>query len=721
MKRQMTADEQPAGQRAQQIRLAISAVRRNLPGGSQAAILDGLDMLAQHGDAAALAEVEEFMGSRLLWEHYGDRDDDPPDWHLDPQAFRTLVRWWVRLGLTELRSAQLVADWLGATRHFGSNGYNFFTALAPELAAHVAPLLLAALHSPGVDRRRVVDGLSYLPTPAVLARLIELLGDPDEPIRSAARWALQRSAGRPEAAKPIVEALAMPDPLVRRGALAALSWFGGYAHRHSIKLPVLFESALAAIVPLLVDPDPAIQKLAAERIGAACYHLDMLKPSRERMLAQSLMFPPLDVLPLLEHSDPAIVRAALYLAGRVGASGDPPDQAALADTIITLLPALQGDYVSYHAALYALGRLRAVAAIPLIATHLDDRKDGYYADAALVLGRLGYAPAIEHLVGLLTDLTYEYDALEALEALDPARVLPHVIAEVSDMWRLWGRYAAPRPAQARYLEARGDAHALALLRQTEQYHFAARHAGANDEPLVAAAQQLSRRLLAESGVSPQELDDPLVVVRWLLTGPIHPAECVTCDVAHVELPYGEQRARWRNLCVALAGWLRADPPPALESALDEAERLLAGFPDEVREAHEAWWLDVVRHNHAIYGVLRSTVGRVTVRPRAPWRLARALVLDTPLDPAIAFGWPGLSRITVLELPLNLGLLQALAQAPAYVAPRRLRVQLGGDELALALAAWPRLERLEQLEVVWSRGLSAEARAALGRCAHVIYR
>jgi HEAT repeat protein len=717
----MTADEQPASQYTPQIRLAISVVRRNLPGGSKAAILDALDTLAQHGDAAALAEVEESMGSRLLWEHYGDRDDDPPDWHLDPQAFKTLARWWERLGLTELRSAQLVTDWLGATRQFGSNGYDFFTATAPELAAHVAPLLLAALHSPGVDRRRVVDGLSYLPAPAALTTLIDLLGDPEEQVRSAARWALQRSANHPETAKPIIEALAAPEPLVRAGALAALSWFGGYAHRHSIKFPVLFERALAAIVPLLADPDQAVQKLAAERISAAGYHLDMLRPSRERVLAQSLILPPLDVLPLLEHSNQAIVRAALYLAGRCSAYRDSPDQAALVDKIVALLPALQSDYDSYKAALYALGRLRAVAAIPLIATYLDDRKGGYYANAALVLGRLGYTPAIEHLVGLLTDLTYEYDALEALEALDPARVLPYVIAQVSEAWRLRGRYAAPRPVEARYLETRGDAHALALLRQTEQYHFAARHAGANDDPLVAVAQRLNRRLVLASGADSQTIDEPLVAVQRILTGPIHAAECMTRDIGNLELPYGEQRTRWRNLCVALADWLRADPPPALEAALDEAERLLADFPDEVREAHETWWLDLVRHNHTIYGTLRSTVGRATLHPRAPWRLARALVLDTPLDPATVFGWPGLASITVLDLPLNLGVLQALALAPPHVAPRRLRVQLGGDEMALALAEWPGLERLEELQVIWSRGLSAAARSALGQRARVSYR
>src|SRR5262249_23569199 len=143
---------------------------------------------------------------------------------------------------------------------------DFFTAIAPELATHIVPLLLAALHSPNVDRRRVVDGLGYAPTSAALSALIGLLGDPEEPVRNAARWALQRSSRRPEAARLIIAALGAPEPLVCAGALGALAWFAGYAHRHSITFPVLFESAFAAIIPLVFDSDSTVQKLAAERI-----------------------------------------------------------------------------------------------------------------------------------------------------------------------------------------------------------------------------------------------------------------------------------------------------------------------------------------------------------------------------------------------------------------------------------------------------------------------
>src|SRR5688572_22567622 len=63
MNRRMTADQQLSSGRAQQIFLAINTLRRNVPGGSNTAIVDAFDTLAQHADAAALAEVEAFLGS----------------------------------------------------------------------------------------------------------------------------------------------------------------------------------------------------------------------------------------------------------------------------------------------------------------------------------------------------------------------------------------------------------------------------------------------------------------------------------------------------------------------------------------------------------------------------------------------------------------------------------------------------------------------------------
>jgi hypothetical protein len=41
-------------------------------------------------------------------------------------------------------------------------------------------------------------------------------------------------------------------------------------------------------------------------------------------------------------------------------------------------------------------------------------------------------------------------------------------------------------------------------------------------------------------------------------------------------------------------------------------------------------------------------------------------------------------------------------------------------MALALAEWPGLDRLEQLDVLWSNRLSDTARATLGRRARVQY-
>jgi hypothetical protein len=487
-------------------------------------------------------------------------------------------------------------------------------------------------------------------------------------------------------------------------------------------LPLLFERAFPAIARLLLDEDPAVRQLAAERINAASYHLDMLRPSRARPLEQALVMPAIDLLPLLDYPDQAMVRAALYLAGRAAAP-DAAQPAAVAARITALLPSLRSDYSSYKAALYALGRLHAVAAIPEIAPHLDAPKDGFYADAVLVLARLGYSPVIEHLARLLADLTYRDDAREGLETLDTPTALAQVNEWLSARRRTVSQYTDPNPAIIRYLEARGDAYSLALLRQAESYHFVARYDGAGDNALVAAARRLERRLLAEARLGAQAIDDPVETVRRILSGPLHPAERVTVDTRGAALPDGERRARWRNLCVALAAWLYADPAPPLEQALDEAERLLAEFPDTLREAHELWWLDVVRGGQL--GLPRvSAVARATLRPRPPWRLARALVINeglaSGLDPASCFAWPGLASIRVLELPLSFGWLRALVAAPAHVAPRRLRVLLGGDAMALALAEWPGLERLEQLEVLWSNQLSNAGRAALERRVDVHY-
>ena len=120
----MTADQEPSSGRVQQITLAIAALRRNLPGGSNAAIVDALDILARHADAAALGEVEEFLGSRLLWEHYGDRDDDPPDWHLDPQAFKLDLAPFIQYGASPRATLYLT---LAAKAHAFISGRGYVT------------------------------------------------------------------------------------------------------------------------------------------------------------------------------------------------------------------------------------------------------------------------------------------------------------------------------------------------------------------------------------------------------------------------------------------------------------------------------------------------------------------------------------------------------------------------------------------------------------------
>lgn len=713
----------PADERAAQ---AVAALLQLIPEGDNSAIAAALATLAEIGGPPELQAIENHLATAPLSVDYGDRDSDPSPWELTPRAFALLARWWERLGLTDERAADLAASWLGDRPLFGGDSYRsftLFTRMAPLLAAQVAPPLIAACSATDAKRRaRAAAGLQYAPTDAALDTLVALLADRAAPVRNEARAALgllahppspgssRRSPSAPlEVAQRLLGALDSDSPAVRRQALECFAWFAGLQHRNSIKLPPLFASVLPAMARLLLDPDAEVQRAAARRIVRAGANLDNLRPSQAAALG--LRLPPLDLLPLLDHPEPEVVLAAIYLAGRHPPEAPPPNQSALADRILALFDGLRGDPFGCPAALYALGRLQAVAAIPAIVWHLDQPNAHARIDALLVLARLRYAPVLPQIVRLLNDLTYRADAREALDCFASSEALPLVLAQIKASSGGAGFVQIGR-WEASYLEARGDAEALALLRQTESYHFAARYIGAEQEGLVAAARRLERRLLLAAGLSAEEIDDPLATVRRILAGPIHPLECEPQGDSAAD--HAEQRARWRNLCVALEGWLLADPPPPLGPALSEAERLLAGFPDEIREAHERWWLDAVRGGQL--GLPRlSAVARAQLNPKAPWRLARALTINEgiagAIDPAEALAWPGLRSIAVLTIEYS-GWLAALAKAPADFAPSLLRVGLYGEQAARLLAAWPGLERLERLEVLWSRGLSEDALAAL---------
>jgi HEAT repeat protein len=707
---------------ARQVALALAELRRLVPEGGERAIIAAMTTLAEQGGADALEAVEAHLGDAPLALSYGDRDDDP-SWELPPRVFGLLARWWERLGVAEERAAWLADDWLrsqSSGRPFGRNGFSFFTLTAPHLAPLVAPRLVAAARAPDAEtRERAASGMRYTPTAEALDMLAALLTDRVERVASAAQSALNLLAYPPSAwsgsagqeisdaaTRWLIDALGSGAPAVRARALRALAWFAGAQHRHSVRLPPLFGRAMPAIVALLADPDPVVRQLAAKRVCAAGYHLDLLWPSREAGLAPELPAPALDLLALLDDPDPEVRRAALYLAGRPWCASEVPG-GRVAARVLALLDGPRRDVLGFQAALYALGRLRAAEAIPAIVRELERPDAASRTDSQLVLARLGHRPAIPRLARMLHDLTYRDDAREALALFDPADALPAVLEQVRASATPQGE-TRPGVAEVAYLEARGDAEALALLRVSESYRFAARYVGAERDATVAAARRLERRLLLASGFDEATIDDPVATVGRLLAGPLHPAEVLPGE--------GEASARWRNLCVAIDGWLLTGAP-GLEPALDEAARLLAGFPDEARVAHERWWLEVARGGQL--GLPRvSAVARASISPAAPWRLARALAINEglagALDPAECLGWPGLHQIAALELPGDSRWLRALSRATAHLAPRSLRVGISGDEVVALLAAWPGLERLERLAVSWSRVSDAALAALRGR-------
>jgi HEAT repeat protein len=411
------------------VAMALSHVRMAIPGGPNSLAVAAFDKLALIGDGAALAEAEAWLASHPLSESYGDRDDDPPDWDLDPAALAALTRWWERLGLVEQRSVRLVADWLGDERAFGVSGWRLFRGTAPLLADRVAPKLLAAL--PGADaarRGRIADGLGLTPTPAALDALVGLLDDRVESVRARARYALQLSAWEdggasraPSTTAALIAALDSPAPRVRLAALGALPRVTG-AHRTALRFPALFERALPAIARLLDDPDAEVRRLAVERVNEAGRDLDQLRPSYARAWERAMRLPDdLDLRPLLDDADDDVVRAALSLVGRRGGAAEAAARPAAIARIIALLAAPSSKWLTVKAALHATARLKAVEAIPAVVPYLDERP-GHNSDAALVLGQLGCAPARPYLNRMLADPigSYREDAREALAALDLA-------------------------------------------------------------------------------------------------------------------------------------------------------------------------------------------------------------------------------------------------------------------------------------------------------------
>jgi hypothetical protein len=282
----------------------------------------------------------------------------------------------------------------------------------------------------------------------------------------------------------------------------------------------------------------------------------------------------------------------------------------------------------------ALERLRARRALPQLRSILGDPQHHSHRRAPLILGRLGDQSAVPGLEELLSQELYAAEAMGVLDELRRASGQPAGGPAVR-----YGQMGLSRHELA-YLARHGDADALARVQRTEEYAFAAahQHRCSDADMAVEAAHQIEARLLRAAGLGQAAIDDPAEAVRRALTAPVHPARLE--DRFGGPIARGELRARWQDLCLALG------------AAIALAEGLLAGWPDELRVAHDRWWLDVLRHEAARLVYCRPVI-RAALRPRPALALARAVQigphLSWALDPAAALAWLAQSGVAIVEL------------------------------------------------------------------------
>ena len=318
-------------------------------------------------------------------------------------------------------------------------------------------------------RLSAVEKLAPDRDPAFLGPLVELLSDPDAPVRAAAADALGRSRS-PQAVKPLAHRLSGDtDPDTRRSIIKALQEIGSPEG-----VPALVEALPDPVGDVGWQAARALQSLRwepANRTERAAWHLAVgqfddavsfgaaaVEPLAK--LTNSVAFQRCiraveslarvggaqSVKPLLDclfSKDFTIRSAAASALGEVGdaravdplvhALRDMHHQVCLAACISlgkmgdqraveSLINVLQHSAPDVRtAAVAALGKLRDSQAVPPVVKLLEDSDTDAREAAATALGLIGDEQAIEHLVLSLTDphSTVRQAAAGALRRIEP--------------------------------------------------------------------------------------------------------------------------------------------------------------------------------------------------------------------------------------------------------------------------------------------------------------
>jgi HEAT repeat protein len=362
----------------------------------------------------------------------------------------------------------------------------------------VAGLLRAYAHPRADIRKHAAEVLIHSQDPAVVPALLAGLSDGQS--GCARLLAARRDL---ESIPALCSALGSASPTLAQEARAALVMLGAAdALRQTagnILLPanarVLALRALNALDPAdladvlaaaLGDPAPEVRD-AAIQLGARPTAPAPAEPAHRRAAARARAWNgvPGDVEALLaDLQDPAaeVRAAAAFGLARLGTRDAVPQlEAAAAD----------GAALVRAAAARALGELRT--GLPCLVGLLDDADSLVRQEAALGLGKLGDAAAVEPLVGALD--RGEWAAARALGELGDRRAVSPLIAALDR--------AELAPVAAESLGYLGDASALPALERALRSWTPSTHQAPDDVTLRDTAQTAIRSLRASARTPPR--------------------------------------------------------------------------------------------------------------------------------------------------------------------------------------------------------------------------